>query len=164
MAEPVYLTLERVLSGREQIEGDSTVTSLDRENTIECLAFEVEGYLPLSERGATGRRRYKALRVRKLIDRSTPLLARALAEHADVEGTFRFYRADPGGSGSTQQYFTVKITDAHVASIRHLVFDTFDPETTSHPQIDEVTFVFSSIAWTFTENGIEFTDNWTKTD
>ncbi|MEO6712119.1 MAG: type VI secretion system tube protein TssD [Mycobacteriales bacterium] len=166
MAEPVYLTLERVSNdnppSREQIEGDSTVTSLDRENTIECLAFEVEGHVPVSERAAIGRRRYKPLRVRKMIDRSTPLLARAFAENARVDGTFRFYRADPGGSGSTQQYFTVAITDARIVSIRLLAFDTFDPETTGHPQLDEVTFVFETITWTFTETGVEHSDTWTN--
>ena len=165
MAEPVYLTLEVVSSGnpptREQIEGDSTVTSLDRENTIECLAFEVEGRAPVSARAAIGRRAYKELRIRKLIDRATPLIAKAFAQSQRVDGTFRFYRPSPSGDGTTEQYFTVTITDARVVSVRHLVFDTFDPATSTFPQLDEVTFVFERITWTFVPGGIEHEDLWT---
>ena len=55
MAQTVHLVLE--IDGNA-IEGESTITSLERENTIECLSFESELSTPReSATGApTGRR------------------------------------------------------------------------------------------------------------
>lgn len=54
MAETVHLTL---LAEGEQIEGDSSETTLGRENTIECVQFEQAAAVPLSATAAAGRRR-----------------------------------------------------------------------------------------------------------
>jgi type VI secretion system secreted protein Hcp len=161
MAETVHLTL---VADGEQIEGDSTQTTLGRENTIECLAFEVAGAVPLSSGAATGRRRYQPVRIVKRIDRATPSLARAFSTNQRVEGTFRFFRPSPSGDGTIEQHFTVEIRGGRVASVRQLVPNLFDPAVADQPEREEVTFVFSTIVWTFEDGGIVHEDTWTTSE
>ena len=74
MAFPVYLFL--TANGNE-IQGESSVTSLGRENSIECLYFYFSGMMPTSTSAggaATGKRRYDPIRIQKVIDKSSPLL------------------------------------------------------------------------------------------
>lgn len=157
MAESVHLTL---FANEEQVEGDSTQTTLGRENTIECLAFEQHGAVPMSPSGATGRRRYQPLRIVKRIDRSTPLLLKHFAENSQMRGTFRFYRPNPDGSGDTQQHFTVEIREAAVGSVRQMVLDTSDAELSVRPELEEVTFVFDTVVFTWEAGGIMHEDSW----
>jgi type VI secretion system secreted protein Hcp len=158
MAETVHLTL---LANGVQIEGDSRQTTLGRENTIECLAFEATGTAPQSAGGASGRRRYLPLRIVKPIDRATPGIAKAFTENQVIEGIFRFYRPNPNGDGTTQQHFTVEIRQGRVASIRQLVPNLFDVAVADEPEREEVTFAFSTIVWTFEVGGISHEDTWT---
>ncbi len=155
MAETVHLTL---LANGEQIEGDSTQTSLERENTIECLAFEQSGNVPVSETSVTGRRRYKPLRIVKRIDRATPLIARAFARNETITGTFRFYRA--GGDGTTEHFFTIEVREGRVASVRQFVLGVLDADVADEPPQEEVTFVFSTISWRWEPTGIDHEDTW----
>jgi len=108
MAENVYLFLKA--SGAD-IPGDSTVTSLGRENSIECLEYRDAVMIPreASSGMATSRRSYEPIKILKRLDRSTPLLLKALCNNEDIEATFRFYRQNPAGDGTTQHFFTVEI-------------------------------------------------------
>jgi type VI secretion system secreted protein Hcp len=99
------------------------------------------------------------LRIRKAIDRSSPLLLKALTDNQVVEGTFRFYRPSPTGDGTTEQFYTVAIKQGRVTSVRQYLPDTLDPGTVGHPPLEEVTFSFGSISWTFTDGGITHEDN-----
>lgn len=158
MAEKVHLTL---LANGVQIEGDSSETSLERENTIECLQFDQVGRRPLSATAAAGRRTYQPLRIVKPVDRATPSIAAAFFRNETIVGTFRFYRPSPSGDGTTEQFFTVEIRDGVVASIRHLVLDVLDSDLATRPALEEVTFAFNAITWTWTDGGIETEDAWT---
>ena len=113
MAETVHLYLKA--SGSD-IQGNSTQVSLGRENSIECVYYEQE-VMTAREAGsgmATGRRQYKPLLIRKRIDKSTPLIAKALCNNQEIEGIFKFFRPSPTGDGTTEQFFTVEIGRAHV--------------------------------------------------
>jgi type VI secretion system secreted protein Hcp len=156
-AETVHLFLK---ANGANIQGDSTVTSLGRENTIQCLAFEnkVATAREASSGLATGRRTYEPIVIRKRIDKSSPLLAKALAQNEVIEGVFRFYRPNPAGDGTTQHFFTVEIKGGRVASYRPYVPDTFVPATATQPPLEEVAFVFQTIRYRYEPNGIEFQD------
>lgn len=159
MAESVHLTLD---ANGTTIEGESTQTSLGRENTIECLYFE-DSVRTAREKGtgmATGRRTYEPIVIRKRIDKSSPLLAKALCNNEVIEGTFKFYRPSPAGDGTTQQFFTVEIAEGRIASIKRISPDTIDPASSAEPPTEEVGFVFHTITWTYEDGGIVHTDNW----
>ena len=159
MAETVHLYLK---ANGSDIKGESTQVSLGRKDSIECLFYE-QRIVTAREAGsgmATGRRQYEPLLIRKRLDKASPLLAKALVENAAIEGTFKFFRPSPKGDGTTQQFYTVVIKEGRVASLRQVVPDTIVPATSTEPPMEEITFVFQSISWTFTEGGITHEDTW----
>ena len=154
MAETVHLTLK--LNGNV-VQGDSTQTSLGRENTIECLSYEESA--SSGDKKAQGSVRQGPITIRKRADRSTPLLEKALFNNERADGIFRFYRPDPAGDGSTQQFLTIELTNARISSIRRVSPYTIDPETASEPVCEEVTFTVNNVRWTYEANGTSFSSN-----
>jgi type VI secretion system secreted protein Hcp len=159
MAETVHLYLKA--SGAD-IKGESTQHSLGRENSIECLYFE-QAVKTAREAGsgmATGRRQYEPLLLRKRIDKSSPLIAKALVENQTIIGEFKFFRPNPTGDGTTQHFYSIKIEDGRVSTQKMYVPDTIVPATSTEPPLEEVSFVFHTISWTFTNGGVTHEDTW----
>ena len=161
MAMTVHLTL---VANGTNIDGESTITSMERENTIECLSFEdsVRTAREASTGMASGERTYEPLKITKRIDSSSPLLAKALCNNETIEGTFKFYRPNPAGDGTTEQFFTVVIEQARVSSISRVSPNVIDPASANSPPIEEVSFVFGKITWTYESMGIEHVDDWSQ--
>ena len=159
MAETVHLYLK---SNGEDIQGESTQTSLGRENSIECLYF-VDAVRTAREKGsgmATGRRTFEPIIFRKRIDKSSPLLARGLCNNEVIQGVFKFFRPNPAGDGTTEHFFTVEFAEGRVASIQRTSPDTIDPASSMDPPMEEVSFVFHNITWTYEPSGASHHDNW----
>lgn len=159
MAETVHLYLK---ANGSDIKGESTQTSLGREGSIECVYYEQE-VITAREAGsglATGRRQYPPMLIRKRIDKSTPLLMKALTENQVVEGTLKFFRPNPTGDGTTEQFYTVAFKQGRISSIKHVVPNTIVPATSTEPPLEEVTFVFHTINWTYTNGGVTHEDSW----
>ncbi len=117
MAQTVHLKLQ--IDGND-IEGESTISSMDREKTIECNSFEDSLRSPTEARTGlmTGRRQYTPVVITKRIDKSTPLLFNALTMNEPVDSAeFRFFRPSSGGSGAEEQFQTILLEDARISSI-----------------------------------------------
>ncbi len=158
MAENVYLELTGANQGL--IRGESAVTSLGRAEKIECLYYENSATVPAgSGTGrATGRRSFAPFVLRKRIDKSSPLLYRALTDNEAVHGIFRFYRPSPSGDGTTQQFYTVEFSNARISMVKQYVLETFDPASSNIPPLEEVWITFAHITWTYVDGGITHTD------
>ena len=159
MAETVHLYLK---ANNAKIDGESTQTSLGRDKSIECVYFE-QAVKTAREAGsgmATGRRQYEPLLIRKRIDKATPLIAKALTTNAVIEGQFKFFRPNPTGDGTTEQFYTIEIKRGRLASQKQIVPDTIVPATSTEPPLEEVTFVFHTISWTYTNGGVTHEDTW----
>jgi type VI secretion system secreted protein Hcp len=159
MAETVHLYLK---ANGAEIKGESTQVSLGREGSIECVYYE-QGVVTARERGsglATGRRQYEPLLIRKRIDKASPLLAKALVENQVIEAKFKFFRPNPTGDGTTAQFYTVEIKQGRIASQKQIVPDTIVPATSTEPPLEEVSFVFHTISWTYTNGGVTHEDTW----
>ena len=159
MAETVHLYLT---SNGETIEGESTQTSLGRENSTEALSF-VDSVRTAREKGsasASGRRTYEPIVFRKRIDKSSPLIARSMCNNEVIEGTFKFFRPNPAGDGTTEHFFTVEFGEGRVASVRRVSPDVIDPASAAEPPTEEVSFVFHNITWTYEPTGASHHDNW----
>ena len=160
MAETVHLYLK---ANGNTINGESSQHSLGRENSIECVYYEQE-VMTAREAGsgmATGRRQYKPLIIRKRIDKASPMIAKGLVENQVIEGEFKFFRPNPTGDGTTEQFYTVKIKQGRVSSQKQYVPDTIVPATSTEPPMEEVTFVFHTISWK-TKSGQEHEDTWNQ--
>jgi type VI secretion system secreted protein Hcp len=161
MAETVHLYLK---ANGTDIKGESTQHSLGREESIECVYYD-QSVTTAREAGsgmATGRRQYNPLVIRKRIDKSSPLIAKALTNNEAIEGTFKFFRPSPTGDGTTEQFYTVAIRQGRVATIKQIVPDTLVPATSTEPPLEEVSFVFHTISWTYTNGGVTHEDTWNQ--
>jgi type VI secretion system secreted protein Hcp len=159
MAETVHLFLK---ANGKDIKGESFQSSLGRADSIECVYFEssMKSAREAASGLATGRRQHDPILVHKRIDKASPLLSKALVNNEGCEGTFKFYRPNPKGDGTTQQFFSVAFKGGRVFSQRLVVFNTLDPDAVNHPPLEEVGFVFTTISWTYTDGGITHEDSW----
>jgi type VI secretion system secreted protein Hcp len=143
------------------VEGDSLETSLGRQNSIECLYYRHGVALPRTAGPGpvTGRRTHEPLVVRKRIDKSSPLLARALTQNQVVDGVFKFFRLNPTGDGTTQHYYTTEISQGRITAIAQFVTDSASRAELANQPLEEVTFVFNQIAWTYELGGVTYVDS-----
>ena len=156
-ATPVALFLT---ANGAAVQGDSQQEMT--EGAIECIAYQsaVAAGQRQGTGQATGRRTHEGITIRKPIDRSSPLLAKALCHNEVVEGTFKFFRPSPTGDGTTEQYFTVEIENGRVARI-HLV----SPDGYANPgeppfvaAFEDVQFTYNAITWRYEITGTEYID------
>lgn len=161
MAETAHLFLK---ANGTDIKGESTQVSLGRQDSIECVYYEQE-VVTARESGsglATGRRTYPGIKIRKRIDKSSPLLMKALCENQVIDATFKFFRPNPTGDGTTEQFYTVSFKAGRVNSVKQYVPDSFVPTSTNLPAMEEITFVFHTINWTITNGGVTHEDSWSQ--
>jgi len=163
MAETVHLKLK---ANGQDIQGESTQTDLDRENSIECLMFKdsVRTARELGSRAAVGRRVHEPIEIIKRIDKSSPLLAKALCRNEAIEGEFFFFRPNPAGDGTTEQFFKIKIENGRLDAIERISPNAHDPAASNAPPMEIVRFVYAKITWTFVPTGAEYVDTWGTSD
>jgi len=159
-AETVHLTL--IGEYEQWIRGDSMQTSLGREGTIEVLAYtHMLAAEPDPRNGITGGvQNHFPVTILKRLDRSTPLLFQAWQTHEACTATFRFFRPNPTGDGTTQQFYTVVLRGAYIAGIRQEVPSTIDPATAQYPPVERVSFTYSEITEIWADGGIEYGAEW----
>lgn len=159
MAETIHLYLK---ANGADIKGESTQTSLGRQDSIECVYFEssVRTAREAGSGAATGRRSYEPLIIRKRIDKSTPLIYKALVRNEVIDGIFKFFRPNPTGDGTTEQFYTVEIKQGRVSSFKAVSPDCIDPASSMDPPLEEISFQFHTISWTYTNGGITHEDTW----
>lgn len=133
------------------IEGESTIASMEREGTIECQAFDHEMRVPYDPVTfeIAGRQIHGAVTIIKRTDKTSPLLYKALCQNEPVtKAEFRFYRASLGGSGAEEHYSTVLLENGYVVGIRR-----------SFQNLERVTFVYQDITWTYEIGGATHHDS-----
>jgi type VI secretion system secreted protein Hcp len=157
MGETIHLFLR---ANGTEIQGESTQTSLGRQNSIECYEFshQVQVVSSTSGRISTRKRQYQPLMIRKRIDKSSPLLAKLMAENAILEGEFRFFRPNPTGDGTIEQYYSIRFRQGRIAGI-HIRQADLSLEANSLAQpMEEVMISFNTISWTYTNGGVTYED------
>lgn len=159
MAETVHLFLK---AGDTDIKGDSSQTSLGREDSIECTSFEsiVKAKRDAASGMATGRRVFDPLLIRKRIDKATPLISKAMCNNEKIHGVFRFFRPNPAGDGTTEQFFTVEIDEGRIAGQKIVSPDVMRSDEATDFPLEEVTFTFNKITWTHEPKGPSHVDSW----
>jgi type VI secretion system secreted protein Hcp len=159
MAETVHLYMK---SNGKDVKGESTQTSLGRGDSIECISYE-QGVMSAREAGTnmvTGRRQFTPLKIVKRIDKASPLLMKALTNNEKIDAVFKFFRPNPSGDGTTEQFYTVELKEGNIASVKQLVPTTINAATAGEPPLEEVSFVFKTITWTYTNGGVTHQDTW----
>ncbi len=162
MSQTVHIWIKGDTQG--DIKGDSTVTSLGREDSIEAFDFEhmVKTQREASSGMASGERIHSPVTFTKRFDRSSPLLYAALCNNEPIEVTIRFYRPNPAGDGTTEQFYTIRLKKARISSIRSMSPNCLDDRTANQPPFENVSIVFGEITWSYSSGSAntEHQDSW----
>ena len=157
MANTMYLTIEGESTGA--IKGDCQQAG--REDMILVYAVDHSVQIPrYTHTGLpTGQRIHLPLKITKHKDQATPLLYQLCCTGEHVK-TFKldYFRID--ATGKEVNYFTIELFDAIVVEMREYTPTTFLPENKPYHDMDEVSFTYSKIIWTYTDGGITCEDDW----
>lgn len=138
------------------IHGESTVTAGDREDSIEVLQYSdsVSSGIDRGTGSLTGRRTYTPIKIIKRIDKSTPLLFKALCNNEVIEAEFRFYRPSVTGDGRVEHFFTIAIYNGRIVNIERTNPHVLDTSMANYPTYEEVSIHFSRIVTTYEGEGV----------
>ena len=145
MAMSVHLYLNE---DGNQIEGESTVASEDRENSIECLEYQDV----FSREWPGGKVTASPISIVKRIDKSSPILYDRLEKGGPLEGEFRFFRASASGDGTVEHYLTVTGSRGRVVEVTR-ISDAFG-QGGDLAASERVEFLFDAVKVEYTQGGI----------
>jgi type VI secretion system secreted protein Hcp len=157
MPLPAHLTLEGTKQG--VIKGSCPMQG--REGTIMVQALNHEVSIPRDPQTglATGKRLHHPLTILKDLDKSTPLLYQALTSGEHMKSVeIKWYRIDP--QGSEEHFFTTRLEDAIIVSIRPMIKNCLEPGGLDLPCLEEVSFTYRKAIWRWEPDGIESEDDW----
>lgn len=157
-ATPFSVWLQLKVNGAD-IRGESTQPIA---NAIECLSYDqkVVTARDVSSGTTTGRRQYEPILIRKRVDKTSPLIANALAQNKVVEAVFKFFR--PAVDGTRENFYTVRIQTGRILSFRQYSPESLVSAGGVASHLEEVAFVFSTISWTHVPGGVTFEDKSTS--
>jgi type VI secretion system secreted protein Hcp len=157
MPMPIHMTLK----GQTQGDIKGGCTQRGREDSIIINAFDHDIVSPrdIASGLPTGKRQHKPVKITKEIDKASPLLFTVLCTNENLtEVVFKFWR--PSMSGKEEQYYTIKLTNANITSMKTFFPHTRIAENTHLGHMEEVSFTYRKIEWTFTDGGITSEDDW----
>jgi type VI secretion system secreted protein Hcp len=162
MALNAYLKLKGQKTG--EIKG--SVTQKGREGKIAVIAVSHEIISPRDSASGlpTGKRMHKPFVITKELDKSTPLLFNLLVHNENVsEWELQFWAPQikaTAGTGVEVQHYTVKLTNANIASIAFRMANNKHPDLMKFAEYEEVAFTYQKIEWTWNDGGITADDDW----
>jgi type VI secretion system secreted protein Hcp len=153
---PAHLTLEGETQG--SIEG--TCDMEGREGSILVYAMDQLIHIPRDPQAGTpsGKRIHGPLTLVKEFDKASPKLYQALCTGEHLTVTLKWYRIDK--AGSEEHYFTHTLTDAITVSMKPYMPVAFLVENEPYRHMEELSFTYSKIKWTWEPDGIEAEDSW----
>lgn len=154
---PAHMELEGKNQGK--IEGSCEMQG--REGTILIYAMKHHIHIPRDTHSGlpTGKRVHNPLAVVKEYDKASPKLYQALCTGEQFSNvTIKWYRIDP--TGKEEHYFTTKLEDAIIVDMKPYMPETFLAPNEPYKHMEEVSFTYSKIIWTWEPDGIEAQDEW----
>ena len=154
MALNAYLKLV----GTKQGEVKGSVTQKGREGKIMVIAVSHQiATSPDASGQSTGKRQHGPLVITKEADRaSVSLRSMLVSSEAAKDWELQFWRPSAAGAGAgvETQYFTIRLTDAVVASIDLQMPNNKHPDLAKLETFEQVAFTYREIQWTWTDGGL----------
>jgi type VI secretion system secreted protein Hcp len=157
MPMPAHMTLVGVNQG--EIKG--SCMQQGREDTILIEGFEHVVRIPKDPHTGlpTGKRVHEPFTVIKIFDKSSPKLYQALCTGEHLEQVvIKWYRIDP--TGAEEHYFTHTLEKAIIVDIKAWMPNCLDPVKESYTHMENVSFTYEKIRFTWEVDGIESEDSW----
>lgn len=157
MAYQTYLKLK----GAKQGDIKGSVTQKGREGLIAVIAVDHEIISPRDPATgqASGKRQHQPLVIVKELDRSSVPLRQALITNETLTAwELQFWT--PSFQGDDTQVYTIRLTNAGIASIHFAMSDTRDAQFSARAPYEEVAFAYEAIEWSWTDGGLTASDDW----
>jgi len=149
------------LKGQEQGDIKGGVTQKGREGKILVMAFDHEIQSPRDPASGlpTGKRIHRPFTITKEIDKSSPLLYSALVNNETIT-MWELQCFAAKSSGAEVNNYTVTLTNARIVDIISNMLNNKVPENAKMPIMEEVSFAYQKIQWTWVDGGITASDDW----
>lgn len=134
-----------------EIQGDNPVSSLGRENTIQGFEYHHLVTIP----PGTNTTKHETIILTKPYDRATVKLWTALDQRELLQVEFWHVRPDPSGAGTTERYYTVRLSNARVVGIEQITPNTLDATLSQWPSIERIRFEYQTMTVTWEPSGLE---------
>lgn len=147
-----------------QIKG--SITQKGREDSVGVIAVSHSIVSPRDPQSGlpTGKRQHKPFVITKELDKSTPILFNVLVNNENLtEVVFKFWTPQISGAtgvGAEVQYWTVKLTNASIASIDTRMANIRSADGARLAMYEEIAFTYQKIEWTWNHGGITAMDDW----
>jgi type VI secretion system secreted protein Hcp len=162
MAMMAYMYAVGQKSG--QVKGG--ITQKGREDSIGVIAVTHNIFSPRDPQSGlpTGQRMHKPFTVTKELDKSTPILYNVLCTNENLSTvTIKYWTPQlkaASGAGSEVQHYTVKLTNANIASYDFRMANIRNPELVKFTEYEEIAMTYQKIEWTWNDGGITAGDDW----
>ncbi len=162
------MALNAFLKLKGQIQGDikGSVIQKGREGKIMVIAVSHEIVSPRDAASgqATGKRQHKPFVITKELDKSSPLLYKALVNNENITTWelqhFTSQSGGSGGGGAEVNHYTVKLTNAKIVDIKSIMLNNKNPELSRYAEYEEIAFTYQKIEWLWVLGGITASDDW----
>jgi type VI secretion system secreted protein Hcp len=145
---------------------DGSVTQKGREKTSMVIAVSHSIVSPRDPQSGlpTGQRLHKPFIITKELDQATPLLYNVLCTNENLNSvTIKFWTPQikaTTGQGSEVQHYTVKLTNANIASIDFRMANIRHPDLVKFAEYEEIAMTYQKIEWTWNDGGKTAGDDW----
>lgn len=155
------------LKGQKQGQIKGSVVQKGREGSIEVNAYTHEIVSPRDAASGlpTGKRMHKPFVLTKELDKSSPLLYNALVNNETLtQFELKCFAPSMAGrvsaTGVETNHFTIRLTNANIASIKSVMHNNNFAELATLPVMEEISFSYQKIEWTWVDGGITAMDDW----
>ncbi len=154
-ADPVYMSVTGQTQGA--IQGSVVMKGFEGGLQVYQISHDIVYPRDASSGLPTGPRQHRALTATIAIDRSAPMLMKALITNERLT-TVELLLPEPGAKLVTTAGYRIRLTNASISR----VLTTFpDPTMTRVDRpVLQVSFVYESIEWTWVREGITAEDDW----
>ena len=168
MPTPAYMTIQgerqgNITSGNFTESSVGNVWQQGHEDEILIEAFKHRILLPRDPQSGqpTGQRVHEPLTITKIMDKSSPLLFRALTSGERLPTVeMKFYRTS--AQGTMEHYFTIKLEDAIITDITSYMPNCQDPSQAHFTHLEDVQFTYRKLTKTHEIASTAETDDWRK--
>lgn len=147
----------------EELDGDTSISEIAgidvSSHHLEC--FSVRWASRLKSPSSAGRVRSTVKKqpviLLKPLDKSTPLLHKALATNQRIDGTIKIFGFDTQ-SGETHHFFSLKLDQARIVSLESISANTLSTDTATLPPTEQVELIAQTLTYIDVINDIEYED------
>ncbi len=156
-AQDMFLKIEGSKQGKFPDE------SGQQRGTQNCVGYQHEVKSPRDAASglATGRRMHKPIVFIREIGKSSPLLMKAMTDN-EVLTSVVMEVWEQNNTGQMVQIYTITLTNARCVGVRQWSDVGSNQRTPSSGAMEEVSFTYEKITWTWTNGGITHEDSWSS--